>query len=257
MKKSLLPLLFPFVCLALLSCEKEEENNHPGETCSEEICPFSLCAYLDNLTGLQRANLIACSASDKDNPGIVYTFYYPLPGAQEDAFFEADSSIDKPEAYAYYCQRSLPQEEVFNGYLKRFVRQQGKEAFSVVTYKRGDTLHLSDPIRFKQQTKPTVWNDQVQITFRSPLEPTFTWTDQGISDNVIYFQVISDESGRLLSGTYTYTQTFTYYDTSNVVLNVTRQTPPPLESGKSYRFTLMAVSEDNWVNLVIEKDFSL
>lgn len=46
-----------------------------------------------------------------------------------------------------------------------------------------------------------------------------------------------------------------YYNTSNVVLNITTQTPPSLIVGNNYNFTLMDVSEDNWVNLVIQKTF--
>ena len=46
-----------------------------------------------------------------------------------------------------------------------------------------------------------------------------------------------------------------YYQLENVVLNVTRETPPPLLSNNSYSFTMMGVSLDNWVNLVIQKDF--
>ena len=48
---------------------------------------------------------------------------------------------------------------------------------------------------------------------------------------------------------------FQYYKLDNVVLNVTRETPPALQLGMNYGFTLMGVSEDNWVNLVIEKNF--
>jgi len=39
-------------------------------------------------------------------------------------------------------------------------------------------------------------------------------------------------------------------------LNIRDVSPVPmLESGQDYGFLLMAVSIDNWVNLVIEKEF--
>ena len=87
--------------------------------------------------------------------------------------------------------------------------------------------------------------------------PRFTWVDSAVAENVIYFQVISDVANNLLSGTYTIEKTFQYYNTSNVTLNITRELPPAeLEVGKNYNFTMMGVSTDNWVNLVIQKPFT-
>ena len=86
--------------------------------------------------------------------------------------------------------------------------------------------------------------------------PEFTWQDGAIVENVIYFQVIQDDRGDLLSGTYTFDKHFKFYDLSNVVLNIRDLQPAPvLEEGRSYKFIMMGVSEDNWVNLVMEKDF--
>jgi len=60
----------------------------------------------------------------------------------------------------------------------------------------------------------------------------------------------------LISGTYTYDRAFTVYDLSNVVLNITDTTfVPTLEPNQNYNFTMMGVSEDNWVNLFIRKTF--
>ena len=67
--------------------------------------------------------------------------------------------------------------------------------------------------------------------------------------------VITNNENNLLSGTYTYDQWFQYYQLNNVVLNVTRNTPPDLEVANTYNFVMMGVSLDNWVNLVIIKDF--
>ena len=53
----------------------------------------------------------------------------------------------------------------------------------------------------------------------------------------------------------TYENQFQYYDTSNVVLNITEENPLELTIDNSYKFTLMDVSEDNWVNAVIQSIF--
>ena len=53
--------------------------------------------------------------------------------------------------------------------------------------------------------------------------------------------------GNLISGTYTYEPNFTFYDLSNVVLNITDTSSVPLlKENSTYTFTLMGVSEDNW-----------
>ena len=89
------------------------------------------------------------------------------------------------------------------------------------------------------------------------LKPKFSWDDGRIKENAIYFQVISDDEGNLLSGTYTTDKHFTYQDSSNVVFDINRTWPSDLIAGEDYNFTLMAVSLDNWVNLVIQKSFSI
>jgi hypothetical protein len=85
--------------------------------------------------------------------------------------------------------------------------------------------------------------------------PVFMWDDGAIKENKIYFEVISNTKDELLSGTYTFQKRFQYYKLDNVVLNITQGIPPQLNPIHSYNFTLMGVSEDNWVNLFIEKSF--
>ena len=86
--------------------------------------------------------------------------------------------------------------------------------------------------------------------------PKFSWINNQFGDNAIYFQVVSDAQNNLLSGTYTVENEFQYYNTSNVVLNITTEEPPLLSIGALYNFTLMDVSTDNWVNLfILNKNF--
>ena len=58
-----------------------------------------------------------------------------------------------------------------------------------------------------------------------------------------------------LSGTYTFDTHFQYYNLDNVVLNITEGTPPNLTKGVQYKFTVMDVSEDNWVNTIFVAPF--
>jgi len=107
----------------------------------------------------------------------------------------------------------------------------------------------------KTNPKPTEVNPALVNIEVEDSTAHFEWQDGVIDENVIYFQVISDDQGNLVSGTYTYDRSWTFYDTSNVVLNITTDPNPTLEAGKEYNFTMMAVSEDNWVNLLIQQSF--
>ncbi|SDX15756.1 hypothetical protein SAMN05444411_103225 [Lutibacter oricola] len=216
----------------------------------------NLETYVELNSTLELDEVIACAASDKTNNNISYIFYYPIPGATDIQYFETTTLEVNPNDFSQYFPIDYQQEPVFNGYLERFVRDSDKEVWSIVTYITNGKLHKSNPIRLKHQTKPTEWTSNVNIDFTESTMPKFSWEDGTIKENAIYFEVISDEDNNLLSGTYTYDKWFQYYNLSNTVLNVTRTTPPNLIVNNEYNFTLMAVSEDNWVNLVIQKTFT-
>lgn len=70
--------------------------------------------------------------------------------------------------------------------------------------------------------------------------------------------MVSDAAGNLISGTYTEQKHFQFYNLSNVVMNIHDVRPPPtLQTNATYTFTLMGVSEDNWVNLMAMKPFTI
>ena len=48
---------------------------------------------------------------------------------------------------------------------------------------------------------------------------------------------------------------FQFYEVSNVVLDINTTTPEDLVLETEYNFTMMGVSEDNWVNLFIQESF--
>ena len=244
-------LLFLSLFLFFLSCEKEstlDENN--------------LADYLALNRSLDRADLVACAGGKEDgllstSLGPTDVFFYPIKGATDFRYFEADNVADSSDFSKYYA-KPLSNEPVFNGYLWKFNNEPfSEDRMGVVTYKTPGKIHVCTPIRQKTYTKPTEVNADLAEILENGTSPTFRWTDGLIKENVIYFQVISDREGNLISGTYTIEKEFTFYDLENVVFNITDTSSiPTLEPGQDYKFTMMGVSEDNWVNLLIDTTFS-
>ena len=152
----------------------------------------------------------------------------------------------------------LESEPLFNGFLARFNNPDFEgERQGIVTFLTEGRLHISNPITLKSNTKPTEINEELLNVVENNINPTFEWQSGIIDENAIYFQVVSDADGNLISGTYTFDTNFTFYELDNVVLNITDPTTNPrLQPQSDYVFTLMGVSLDNWVNLFIEQEFS-
>lgn len=254
--KPIFLVLYPlFGLFFLLACE---EKMDPCEDTT------SLTCFIDSHA--ERAiskNLIACAAGGQvgflENPDFpVSVFYYPIPGASEYKYFETDDLNANPDDFSAYKEKILEDRPVFNGYLRRFLNTPSdSEAWGRVVYFTPDSIHISNAIRLKELTKPSEFAPQnVQIDLSTPTEPLFSWEDGRTAENAIYFQVVSSEAGDLISGTYTFEKNFRFYDLSNVVLNIRDVTPAPtLTPGSTYNFTLMGVSEDNWVNLIADSTF--
>jgi len=229
--------------LVFTSCSKDNDDKLLA----------TLEAYILNKS-FEVGAVIACAASD-ENTNEVLTFYYPEAGATNIRFYETETTQIDENDFSNYLQAQLQSEPFFNGYLGKFTKASASEKWIIVTFELGNEIKISNPIRSKQISKPTIWNDVVTIDQSQSSMPNFMWQHNAFGDNAIYFQVVSNTQNNLLSGTYTYDNHFQYYNTSNVVLNVTTQTPPGLIIGNNYNFTLMDVSEDNWVNWVILKTF--
>lgn len=229
--------------MVFVSCEKDNDDD----------VLVSLASYVNGQV-YELGAVIACAASD-ENTNDVLTFYYPETGASNIRYYQTlNTEVDKLD-YTKYTQSFLQNEPFFNGYLGKFTQSDSVEKWIIITFELDGEIKISNPIRSKQLSKPTVWTDVVTIDKTQSGMPNFIWEDNAVDDNAIYFQVISDHQNNLLSGTYTYENHFQYYNTSNVVLNVTTQIPPALIIGNAYNFTLMDVSEDNWVNWVVLKMF--
>ncbi len=231
-----------------------------------EACPGlnSLETYLETNSDFSTDDqLIACAAGGQtifleDATRPLSILYYPLPGAYEFRYFETETIDVAPSDFSNYKELGIEQLELLNGFLHYFKRTSiDNDRWAIVTYKVDNTIHYCNPIHLKLSTKPTVYDPLVVSIDQSvSVEPEFTWTEGGTTDNFIYFQVISDQDGNVVSATYTNDQRFKYYDLSNVVIKLTEDPiNPALNSNSLYRFTMMGVSEDNWVNLAAEKVF--
>ncbi len=201
-------------------------------------------------------NVIACAANN-ENDELVSVFFYPRSGASNIRYYETlNATVDKDD-FKNYTQVEFPLIDVFNGYLKKFEVSAETEKWVIVAFDEMGETHLSNPIRLKHKTKPTEFLSQIITANLTTNMPLFSWQEGKYLDTAIYFQVISDNQNNLISGTYTYETEFQYYQLDNVVLNITKGTPPALQSGDKHYFTLMGVSEDNWVNLFSELSFEV
>jgi len=220
---------------------------------NDDINDNSLSTYVLNKT-IEIGAVIACAASDEVTNDVL-AFYYPVTGASNIRLYETiDAEVDKNE-FSNYLKIETEPLPFFNGYLGMFVRDVSTEKWIIITFELDDEIKISNPILTKQISKPSVWTEDISIDQVQTGMPNFNWVDNAFGDNAIYFQVVSDAQNNLLSGTYTFENQFQYYNISNVVLNITTETPPELTIGTSYNFTLMDISEDNWVNSVIQKTF--
>lgn len=235
-----------FICLLTIFSCAEDNDDDINKT---------LAHYIEGKT-IELGGVIACAASDETS-GDVLTFYYPEEGATNIYFYQTESVDVDSNDFLNYSRVSLISTPFFNGYLGRFTQVAPKEKWIIITFELEGEIKISNPIRSKQITKPTVWSDDITINQNESGMPKFNWTDNAVGDNAIYFQVLSDDQNNLLSGTYTFDNFFQYYDTENVVLNITTQPPPNLIINSNYNFTLMDVSEDNWVNWVVQKSFKV
>lgn len=199
-------------------------------------------------------NVIACAASGEIS-NLISVFLYPRSGASNFKCFVTESVDQDKNNFSNYKEFPASLSNVFNGYLLKFDAFFENEKWIIVSFEEDNKVHLSNPIRLKHLSKVTQYlPENVSIDTSSEM-PIFTWEDGDYTDSKIYFQVVSSAENNLISGTYTYDKMFQFYKLDNVVLNVTRNSPLELEKNMNYVFTLMGVSEDNWVNLFVVKPF--
>lgn len=232
------------IILVFLSCTKDP---------STPVIKSNLGDYLEENSafGLVKDSLIACAVGGENvlltTPDFpISILFYPKGDASDFRYFETENGNVDPSDYSNYEYLELNNFPVFNGYLRGFERPETDDRWGLVTYLKDGELNISNPIRIKYQEKPTEDNPSLlEVNSVAPLSPLFTWSDGMIDENVIFFQVVLDKNGNLLSGTYTLQNQFQFYDLSNVVLNITAmQQAPNLSPNEEYTFVLMGVSED-------------
>lgn len=245
-------LILLFAVLLIISCNKEPALD-------EGI----LADYMElNMLLEQGSSIVACAGGNENGflgstvePTDV--IFYPIEGATDFRYYEAENVADSID-FTKYVAKPLDNEPLFNGYLWKFNNPPfSGEKMGIVTYRTPGKIHMCNPIRLKTNDKPTEVNASLIDVTENGVTPSFSWSNGSIDENFIYFHVISDLDNNLISGTYTVDQQFTFYDLSNVVFNITDTTSTPsLAPNTTYKFSMMGVSEDNWVNLFAEKEFT-
>lgn len=236
------------------SCKKDDASDLPN----------TLQSIIEEQPNLAPFNeLVACAAGGQegfldDENFPLSIFFYPELSATDFKYYETENSDDDPSDLNLFLEKNASHEPLFNAFLRRFILPKPeKDVWSRVSFIANDTLWYCKPIRLKYFEKPTQYAPELcQVDWSNSAEPIFNWQDGTADDNFIYFQVISDENNNALSGTYTNDLFFQYYNLDNVVFNVTRPGQvKPLQVDSTYHFTLMGVSSDNWVNLIVDKSF--
>jgi len=248
--KQVFCFFFLFVITGLTSCNKEAKE--------------TLANYIeDNKLELSDDYIIACAAGMPEGfmgaDGFpVSMFFYPVIGATNFKYYETEEEQIDPLDYNLYLPVESTAQFVFNGYLQRFpIAHKKNNRWGIVTYEVDGEIRICDPVYIKVATQPTIWDPNSISIQDSGTTPIFNWNPLPNHNNKIHFNVVANKNNDLLSGTYTYDNNWQFYDLSNVVLNITDQSAPPiLMSNTDYQFTLMSVSNDNWVNLFGQKDFT-
>ncbi|WP_400076501.1 hypothetical protein [Winogradskyella sp. R77965] len=237
------------VTFLLISCSTEDASTLQK---NDSV----LSAYIEGEI-FETGAVIACAGNDILNPDTLEIYFYPESDTSNYKLFETNSSEVDPNDFSNYTLITLSDVPFFNGYLRKFVGSFASERWFIVTFEVNNEIKISNPIRAKNNSQPTLFSNQIDINQEEPLMPLFSWDVNSEADNAIFFQVLSTVNDDLISGTYTFETQFQYYNTSNVVLNITNGTPPDLMLGQDYKFTIMDVSEDNWVNEVFISQFTL
>lgn len=240
-------LFFSFILSILFfSCSEDTEN----------FFPRNLKDYIEVNKNRELATVTAFAANTSGNVGVCSIFYYPEEGATDIRYYETENITVNENDFSNYRRQSFTSSDAFGSAIKHFVRQGTTEAWCLVTYKTNGKLHISNPIKLKNNTAPTEYTSKVSITYPETLQPVFTWTDVIVTNNERYLQVILDAENNLISGTFTNDTYFKFYDETNVIEpKIASNTSKKLVADNVYSFTVLGIDKDNWVSLRIDEDF--
>jgi len=260
---SLLVLFFGCEDFEIRPSEPEAPIEYPVPADGQSLGSF---IQGNNLTE-QPDSLIACAFSGDHTflpQGVgadvrVLSYSYFLEG--EFLYFHSTDRVAASSDLSHYAyRRPLGARNVANGFFEVLPMVQpaaGTFERMIVARVIGPKIYLSNVIFIKgEDTLTATLRGALAVENASSGNPGFSWpTAPG--DNVIYFQLLTNGNDRVVSGTYTTEPGFTYYQTDNVVLNVSPGTPPaslPASNGP-YRMTVMGVGANNWVNFIRDTEF--
>ena len=221
----------------------------------EQFIPLNLEEYIALNAEKEIDTLLAFAGNANGNKQETYIYFYPIEGAYDYRYYETENAMADPTILANYKRRDLAHIAQFGGKLRRFSNTSSDELWCLVTYLAEGKLHISPAIKTKNLIRTTVWSADIDPTYPEVLKPVFTWSDTSFAESEQYFQVFTQNDDVFLSGTFTTETTFQYYNETNVVRKIHTDTPPSLVIDDTYKFYLYGLSEDNWVNLVIQKSF--
>ena len=243
-----LRILFLFlIVLTFNSCSKELDQ--PTSLLTQVI------KFYEGLEVVE-TTAFAASAEDVDISNTTYIYFYPVEGATNFQYFQTSSANKNPQNLSNYNVRDFEIEDVFDGTLKRFVRTETNDVYSIITYQADGKFYISLPLEFKDQRQRTSYSSVVNVDQTQSLMPKFTWTNSAFSANELYHQVVSDANNQFLTGTYTLAKQFQYGSASNVVNSINPGVIPDLILNDDYNFTLFAIDGNYWVNSIIEEQFT-
>jgi hypothetical protein len=231
------------------------EDNWVNLIIEEQFIPRNLEEYVAVNTDKTLASAVAFGGSANGNKEETYIYFYPIEGAFEYRYYETENTTVNQADFSNYKRINLTATPQFDGKFRRFSHDSSDQVWCLVTYISNGKLHISDPIKTKNNSKPTEWITEVDIVYPETLKPIFTWEDGIYAENETYFQVITQNDDTFLSGTFTTEKTFQYNNESNVISKIHTEDPPNLVLDANYKFFLYGLSDDNWINLVIENTF--
>lgn len=231
------------------------EDNWVNLIIEEQFIPRNLEEYVAVNADKTIASAVAFGGSANGNKEETYIYFYPIEAAFEYRYYETENTAVDQTDFSNYKRINLIDTPQFGGKFRRFSNDSSDEVWCLVTYIANGKLHISDPIKTKNNTKPTEWITEVDIAYPETLKPVFTWEDGIYVENATYFQVFTQSDDTFLSGTFTTEKTFQYYDESNVISKIHTDEPPNLVLDADYKFFLFGLSDDNWINLVIQNTF--
>tara|TARA_B110000240_G_scaffold189442_1_gene229436 strand:- start:190 stop:909 length:720 start_codon:yes stop_codon:yes gene_type:complete len=221
----------------------------------EQFIPRNLEEYVVVNTDKSIDTALAFGGSANGDKEETYIYFYPVEGAFNYRYYETENTSVDPTDFSNYKRRNLIDTPQFGGKFRRFSHTSSDAVWGLVTYITAGKLHISEPIKTKNNSRQTEWTTEVDIAYPETLKPEFIWTDGTFAENETYFQVFTQSDDTFLSGTFTLEKKFQYYNEANITRKIPADTPPDLVLDADYKFFLFGLSADNWINLVIQKTF--